>query len=181
MLLWRRTNAVRASPTLFTIVNRIVNRTPRKRVDTFASTVGIALIPYTPPEQPRSATAIGCCGIITTIALAPVTGATRAAGTMHTDLGPLAPLAASADEWKSRATAGGMTWAGLWRTEHRADVLALVQQHTQKLDPADIRRLALLRVQPRYTQKRARNDSVLASGRGNSPAHEPYRTVVSRL
>jgi hypothetical protein len=61
---------------------------------------------------------------------------------MHTDLGPLAPLAAVAVEWRSRSTAGGMTWAGLYTIDRHADVIALVRQHTCALDQAAIRQLA---------------------------------------
>lgn len=60
---------------------------------------------------------------------------------MQTDLGPLAPVAANADEWKSRSTAGGMTWAGLWRTQYRDEVLKLIEQHTTPLTQDDIRQL----------------------------------------
>lgn len=59
----------------------------------------------------------------------------------HHPLVDLVPLIMLADEWRTRDTRRGTTWAGLWQTRHRAVVQQLVHQHLQPLDPAMLRRL----------------------------------------
>ena len=57
-------------------------------------------------------------------------------------LGPLATLAASAYEWRTRETAGGTTWAGLWYTRSREDISRLIAEYTRPLDTAIARQLS---------------------------------------
>lgn len=56
-------------------------------------------------------------------------------------LGPLAPLAATAYEWRQREMGRGQTWAGLWRTDQRAMVRDAIHEHCDKLDAATAKRL----------------------------------------
>lgn len=49
---------------------------------------------------------------------------------IQSPLGPLAGIAGSAQEWRSRSGGIGLTLAGLWHVDQRAAILHEVQQHT---------------------------------------------------
>jgi len=57
-------------------------------------------------------------------------------------LGPLAELAARAQEWRTRGSGAGTTWAGLWHPTQQSDILATIDQHAQRVDDATLKRLA---------------------------------------
>src|SRR5438128_1058479 len=57
-------------------------------------------------------------------------------------LGPLATLAALAQEWRTRGGGLGTTWAGLWHPTQQSDILAAVAQHAQRMDVVTLKRLA---------------------------------------
>src|SRR5690242_11541549 len=63
-------------------------------------------------------------------------------------LGPLAGLAALAQEWRTRGSGLGTTWAGLWHPTQQSEILAAVSQHTQRVDDLILKRLARLGVLP---------------------------------
>jgi hypothetical protein len=44
-------------------------------------------------------------------------------------LGPLASLAALAQEWRTRGSGVGTTWAGLWHPTQQPEILAAVAEH----------------------------------------------------
>jgi len=56
-------------------------------------------------------------------------------------LGPLAGLAALAQEWRTRGSGAGATWAGLWHPTQQSDTLAIIDQHAQQVDDATLKRL----------------------------------------
>jgi hypothetical protein len=57
-------------------------------------------------------------------------------------LGPLAGLAARAQEWRTRDTGLGTTWAGLWHPSHQDEILATIAQHAVRMDTMTLKRLA---------------------------------------
>jgi len=57
-------------------------------------------------------------------------------------LGPLASLAALAQEWRTRGSGLGTTWAGLWHPSQQSDILAAVTEHAQRVDDIILKRLA---------------------------------------
>jgi hypothetical protein len=57
-------------------------------------------------------------------------------------LGPLAGLAALAQEWRTRDSGLGTTWAGLWHPTQQSEILAAVAQHAQRMDAVTLTRLA---------------------------------------
>src|SRR5437867_4979621 len=57
-------------------------------------------------------------------------------------LGPLAGLAALAQEWRTRGGGFGTTWAGLWHPTQQSDILTAVAQHAQRVDEVIVKRLA---------------------------------------
>src|SRR6266508_1904969 len=63
-------------------------------------------------------------------------------------LGPLASLAALAQEWRTRDGGLGATWAGLWHPTQQSDILAAVAQHAQRMDDVTLKRLARLGALP---------------------------------
>ncbi len=63
-------------------------------------------------------------------------------------LGPLASLAALAQEWRARGGGLGTTWAGLWHPTQQSDILATVAKHAQRVDDITLKRLARLGVLP---------------------------------
>jgi hypothetical protein len=63
-------------------------------------------------------------------------------------LGPLAGLAAQAQEWRTREAAGRATWAGLWLPDLRPQVEQLVAEHAFRLDADTIARLKRAGVLP---------------------------------
>ena len=56
--------------------------------------------------------------------------------------------AALAQEWRTRDSALGTTWAGLWQPTQQSDILAAVSQHAQRVDDVALKRLARLGVLP---------------------------------
>lgn len=56
--------------------------------------------------------------------------------------------AALAQEWRTRDSALGTTWAGLWQPTQQSDILAAVSQHAQRVDDVALKRLACLGVLP---------------------------------
>jgi hypothetical protein len=63
-------------------------------------------------------------------------------------LGPLARLAALAQEWRTRGGGLGTTWAGLWHPTQQSEILAAVAQHAQRMDAVTLTRLARLGALP---------------------------------
>jgi hypothetical protein len=63
-------------------------------------------------------------------------------------LGPLAGLAALAQEWRTRDGSLGTTWAGLWHPTAQSEILAAVAQHAQRVDDVILKRLARLGALP---------------------------------
>src|SRR6266540_3033119 len=63
-------------------------------------------------------------------------------------LGPLASLAALAQEWRTRGGGLGTTWAGLWHPTQQSDILTVVAQHAQHMDDVALKRLARLSILP---------------------------------
>jgi hypothetical protein len=63
-------------------------------------------------------------------------------------LGPLASLAALAQEWRMRGGGLGSTWAGLWHPTQQSDILTVVAQHAQRMDDVTLKRLARLGALP---------------------------------
>jgi hypothetical protein len=63
-------------------------------------------------------------------------------------LGPLAGLAARAQEWRTRDTGLGTTWAGLWHPSHQDEILATIAQHAERMDTMTLGRLARLGALP---------------------------------
>ena len=57
-------------------------------------------------------------------------------------LGPLAGVAALAQEWRTRGSGAGATWAGLWQPTQQPQILASIDQHTQRVDDTTLKRLA---------------------------------------
>jgi hypothetical protein len=57
-------------------------------------------------------------------------------------LGPLASLAALAQEWRTRGGGLGTTWAGLWHPTQQSDILAAVAEYAQRVNDATFKRLA---------------------------------------
>jgi len=57
-------------------------------------------------------------------------------------LGPLASLAALAQEWRTRGGGVGATWAGLWHPAQQSEILATVAEHAQRVDDMLLKRLA---------------------------------------
>lgn len=57
-------------------------------------------------------------------------------------LGPLAPLAALAQEWHTRGREPGGTWAGLWRPEQQRQLLDTVEAFAERVDDATRSQLA---------------------------------------
>jgi hypothetical protein len=63
-------------------------------------------------------------------------------------LGPLASLAALAQEWRTRDSGLGTTWAGLWHPTQQSDILTAITQHAQRVDDVTLPRLARLGALP---------------------------------
>src|SRR6266542_1844438 len=63
-------------------------------------------------------------------------------------LGPLAGLAALAQEWRTRDSGLGTTWAGLWHPTQQSDILAAVAQHAQRMDAVTLKHWARLGALP---------------------------------
>src|SRR6266508_4868277 len=63
-------------------------------------------------------------------------------------LGPLASLAALAQEWRTRDGGLGATWAGLWHPTQQSDILTAVAQHALRVDDVTLKRLARLGALP---------------------------------
>ena len=57
-------------------------------------------------------------------------------------LGPLAVLAALAQEWHTRGGEPGSTWAGLWRPGQQRELLDAVEAVAERVDAATRSRLA---------------------------------------
>jgi len=57
-------------------------------------------------------------------------------------LGPLAGLAALAQEWRTRGAGVSTTWAGLWSPTHQSEILAAVAEHAQRVDDILLKHLA---------------------------------------
>ena len=57
-------------------------------------------------------------------------------------LGPLAALAALAQEWHTRGAEPGSTWAGLWRPDQQRELLDAVEAVAEPLDAVTRSRLA---------------------------------------
>ncbi len=63
-------------------------------------------------------------------------------------LGPLAGLAAQAQEWRTRGAAPGATWAGLWHPDLRSQIEQLITEHAFRLAADTIGRLERTGVLP---------------------------------
>jgi hypothetical protein len=63
-------------------------------------------------------------------------------------LGPLAGVAALAQEWRTRDSGLGTTWAGLWHPTQQSEILTAVAQHAQRMDTMTLTRLARLGALP---------------------------------
>jgi hypothetical protein len=63
-------------------------------------------------------------------------------------LGPLARLASLAQEWRTRGSSLGTTWAGLWHPSQQCSILTAVAQHAQRMDDVTLKRLARLGALP---------------------------------
>jgi hypothetical protein len=67
---------------------------------------------------------------------------TRSSPLSSHPLGPLAGLAALAQEWRTRGSGASATWAGLWHPTQQSDILATIDQHAQHVDDEILKRLA---------------------------------------